>query len=173
MNQLPCMFFWHLQKKAEQVKLNEYNTRTFVKTKQNEQEKKKRRRTATALEWQRRGVRFASYFKIGTKAASDNIFSIWIHTYFWRAWAVWDIPDSHRRRRPQLHAACLMCLSIISLAQTISVSSCRGRFTGRACVGVSAAPDGPIRKPQTQMKTSEDPESIHSGALIITIVADQ
>ncbi len=69
-----------------------------------------------------------------------------------------DIPDSHRRRGPQLHTACLIYLTIISTAQTDSASSCRDRCTGSRRVGVSAAPDGPIRKPQTHRETSEGPE---------------
>lgn len=69
-----------------------------------------------------------------------------------------DIPDSHRRRRPQLHEACLIYLTIISLAQTDSASSCRDRCTGSRCVRVSAAPDGTMRKPQTHRMTSEGPE---------------
>lgn len=70
-------------------------------------------------------------------------------------WSMADFPDSHRRRRPQLHAACLIYLTIISLAQT---DSCRDRCTGSRCSGVIAAPDGPIRKPQTHRTTSEGPE---------------
>lgn len=73
-------------------------------------------------------------------------------------WSVLDIPDSRRRRRPQLHEACLIYLTIISLAQTDSASSCRDRCSGSSLVWVSTAPGGPIRKPQTRRSTSEGPE---------------
>lgn len=67
--------------------------------------------------------------------------------FVWEGWSVSDIPDSHRRRRPQLHTARLIYPTIISLAQTDSFY--RDRCTGSRHVGVSAAPDGPIRKPLT------------------------
>ena len=74
-------------------------------------------------------------------SSSMNSYSVW------EGWSVSDVSDSHKRRRPQLHTACLIYLTIISLAQTDSASSCGDRCTGSRRVGVSAAPDGPIRKP--------------------------
>lgn len=76
-----------------------------------------------------------------------------------RRWSASDILDGNRRRRPQLHAGCLICLIITSLFQTHSPSLCRDRCTGSRYVGVSTAPDGPIRGPQTHSTTSEGPRT--------------
>lgn len=77
----------------------------------------------------------------GEMTKSHHIFSIknhWtcfligIHTWFGR-WSVTDIPDIHRRGKPQLHRTRLLYITIISSVQTDAACWCRDTCSGSRC----------------------------------------